>query len=254
MRKYLLATTALLMFATPAVAKDHSGYVGLEGGFLWPKDPSGGKILVDYSATQVPATPLAPLPPDVTINGAFGNLNSKGGYDIDLIGGYDFGMFRVEGELGYKHSKIEGNLDQSTIDAINAALNRPVVNPLVLPGLVTADFDLSNKVHVWSGMLNGLLDFGGNGGIGGYVGAGVGYASVHAFDNSRSGIAWQLLAAVYYPVSDNIDIGLKGRYFMTGNLNNSDTFNFTGNPRTVTVGGIPCCADRQCRCIHQLLL
>ena len=54
MRKYLLATTALLMFATPAVAKDHSGYVGLEGGFLWPKDPSGGKILVDYSATQVP--------------------------------------------------------------------------------------------------------------------------------------------------------------------------------------------------------
>ena len=32
MRKYLLATTALLMFATPAVAKDHSGYVGLEGG------------------------------------------------------------------------------------------------------------------------------------------------------------------------------------------------------------------------------
>ena len=36
------------------------------------------------------------------------------------------------------------------------------------------------------GMVNGLLDFGGNGGVGGYVGGGVGYASVKQFGDSDS--------------------------------------------------------------------
>ena len=26
------------------------------------------------------------------------------GYDVDFRGGYDFGMFRLEGELAYKHA------------------------------------------------------------------------------------------------------------------------------------------------------
>ena len=29
------------------------------------------------------------------------------GFDVDVIGGYDFGMFRVEGELGYKRACID---------------------------------------------------------------------------------------------------------------------------------------------------
>src|SRR5207244_3305921 len=102
----------------------------------------------------------------VTINNAFGDLKSKTGYDVDLLGGYDFGMLRLEGELGYKSTKITGNIDQATVDAINLALNRPLTNPGTLPGLTVSDFDLSNKAHVWSGMVNGLLDFGGQDGIG----------------------------------------------------------------------------------------
>ena len=37
----------------------------------------------------------------------------KTGYDVDVIGGYDFGMFRLEGELGYKHVKIK-SIDSTT--------------------------------------------------------------------------------------------------------------------------------------------
>ena len=37
MRKYLLAATAALVFATPAAARDGSPYVGIEGGILFPK-------------------------------------------------------------------------------------------------------------------------------------------------------------------------------------------------------------------------
>ena len=37
MRKYLLAAAAAAVFATPAMARDGSGYVGIEGGVLFPK-------------------------------------------------------------------------------------------------------------------------------------------------------------------------------------------------------------------------
>jgi hypothetical protein len=65
-------------------------------------------------------------------------------------------------------------------------------------------------------MLNGLLDFGGNGHLGGYAGGGVGYASVKQFGDSKGKLAWQLIAGVYAPVSPNIDIGLKYRFFHAG--------------------------------------
>jgi hypothetical protein len=36
-RKYLLAAAAAAAIATPAVARDHSGYIGLDAGALWSK-------------------------------------------------------------------------------------------------------------------------------------------------------------------------------------------------------------------------
>ena len=62
--------------------------------------------------------------------------------------------------------------------------------------------------------------------IGGGIGGGVGYAGVHEFNSSHSSFAWQLLAQAYYPVSDQIDIGLKYRYFHAGKNNGTDVFTF----------------------------
>ena len=45
-----------------------------------------------------------------------------------------------------------------------------------------------------------MLDFGGNDGVGGFVGAGAGYARVKEFSDSDSGFAWQVLAGVYTPL------------------------------------------------------
>src|ERR1700750_3136253 len=36
-RKYLLAAAAAAAIATPAAARDHSGYFGIDGGVLWSK-------------------------------------------------------------------------------------------------------------------------------------------------------------------------------------------------------------------------
>src|SRR6476469_1872112 len=82
-----LASTAM---ATPAVARDHSLYAGLEG---------GGMIVEDMHLGYTDPTQ------------AFGEayrINFGTGLDVDAIAGYDFGVVRLEGELGYKHASVDG--------------------------------------------------------------------------------------------------------------------------------------------------
>ena len=126
MRKYLLAATAVAaVVATPAMARDGSVYAGIEGGILFPKDQDGD-VFVDYTTTQtLGSTPVIVGPADTTYNNAFG-INYKRGIDADVILGYDFGMFRLEGELGYKRAGLKDfGVDNGFIAALNTALNRP---------------------------------------------------------------------------------------------------------------------------------
>ena len=90
MRKMMLAAVAATAIASPAAARDGSGYVGIEAGVLWPKDSTIRVREFD----------------EIVDNGDIAEINYKNmGWDVDLIAGYDFGMFRLEGELGYKRAK-----------------------------------------------------------------------------------------------------------------------------------------------------
>ena len=80
--------------------RDGSGYIGIEGGLTFPKDP---KIDASINYNDPTVTDISRT--DV------GKINLKTGYDVDLIGGYDFGMFRLEAELGYKHAKASNRFD-----------------------------------------------------------------------------------------------------------------------------------------------
>ncbi len=77
-----------------------------------------------------------------------------------------------------------------------------------------------------SAMANLLLDFGDEAGINGYLGAGLGLATVKinadfegdfptipetefGFSDDDSAVAWQLIAGLRLPVRDNMDVGLK---------------------------------------------
>jgi opacity protein-like surface antigen len=219
MKKYFLAAAAVAAIATPAAARDGSGYIGVEGGALFPKSQNVDAS-IDYTNPAVP---------DVT-GSRVGQIDLKTGYDLDLIGGYDFGMFRLEGELGYKHSKADNLIVRpDLLTAINTAAGTTLTNE---------DFDLGGNASVLSGMLNGLVDFGGNGGVGFYAGGGFGRAHVKEFGGSDSAWAWQLIAGASMPVSDNIDVGLKYRYFHTGNLNFDDSVAFS--PVGTTCGTVAC--------------
>ena len=102
MRRYLFATSALLIIATPAAAKDHSGYVGIDVGAVWPKSQDiNGSVLFNGPVVCNPTIPPTTcLPPADIANSNIGSIKYKTGIDVDFIGGYDFGMFRVEGEVG----------------------------------------------------------------------------------------------------------------------------------------------------------
>ena len=180
-----LASTAM---ATPAVARDHSFYAGLEG---------GGMIVEDMHLGYTDA--------NLNIDDAY-RVNFGTGYDIDAVAGYDFGFVRLEGELAYKHAGVDSvNIIDSRIGPISGMAE-------------------GGRVNVLSGMVNALLDFGPDDGLQGYIGGGVGLANIKlsaatgttgtpSFSASDSRVAMQAIAGVRYPVSQNIDIGLKYRFF-----------------------------------------
>ena len=208
MRRFLLAAAATIVVATPAVARDGSGYVGVDGGALFPhRQHIDGAI--DF--TNANSVDFA--------NSRVARVKFKTGYDVDLNAGYDFGLFRIEGELGYKRASMKDAVGTGPfLTALNGGSGQTF----------TSDDLFGRHVSALSGMVNGLVDFGGDSGFSGFGGAGFGRARVKEFGDSDSAWAWQVLAGVKTALSDNIDVGLKYRYFHTGHLNFDDSVAFTG--------------------------
>src|SRR5438270_12161805 len=85
--RLLLGGMAAFAIAAPAAARDATPYVGVEAGVFVPlksdidRQFNSGGNWVDFL-----------------------QVKHKLGWDADLIGGYDFGMFRLEGEIARKHA------------------------------------------------------------------------------------------------------------------------------------------------------
>ncbi|PKP96986.1 MAG: flagellar motor protein MotB, partial [Alphaproteobacteria bacterium HGW-Alphaproteobacteria-13] len=185
-----LASTAL---ASPALARDNSWYVGVGGGAMIVED-----IDLDIGT-----------PNGVVSNAA--TLDHRTGYDFEGVVGYDFGGFRAEVEVGYR----EADIKSGTFGAPGIPSNPNNT------GNFTGTAPLNGDSNVLSFMVNGLLDFGPDDGLQGFVGGGVGVARTSiepvfasAFlDDSDTGFAWQAVAGVRAPISSNWDVGLKYRFF-----------------------------------------
>ena len=80
---------------------------------------------------------------------------------------------------------------------------------------------LNGDSNALSFMVNGMLDFGDDDGLQGFVGGGAGVARVSVepvfagpfLDDSDTGFAWQAIAGVRAPLSKNWDVGIKYRFF-----------------------------------------
>ncbi|MGA9583544.1 MAG: OmpA family protein [Allosphingosinicella sp.] len=203
MRKLAIAMAlSSTLLATPAFARDGAMYVGGEFGAMIVEDMN-----IDVGATNNAIV-----------------VNHDYGYDGGIFVGYDFGAFRVEAEAAYKKAPLEDY--QTTI-------RLPLEGPLFAAGR-----DARGSSSALSFMLNGMLDFGDDDGISGFVGGGVGLARVKAnnyrnfanatpfLDGSDSGLAWQVFAGVRQAVSDTIDVTLKYRFF---NASSVDMVAFDGS-------------------------
>jgi outer membrane protein OmpA-like peptidoglycan-associated protein/opacity protein-like surface antigen len=186
-----LATTAL---STPALARDDSWYVGVEGGAMLVED-------IDFDIGTTPKAAQA---------------DHEAGWDVDASVGYDFGGFRVEAEVGYK---------QAGVDTWTSSLGTPAIQAgggVAMTSAGTFTY-AGGKSSALSFMVNAMLDFGDDDGLQGFVGGGAGMARVKEnialntrgpfLDDSDSVFAWQAFAGLRAPLSDNIDVSLKYRFF-----------------------------------------
>src|SRR5438270_7247417 len=149
MRKLIIAAALVsTVAATPAFAGDGAAYVGIDAGVI---KPNRLNLTFRNSATNIP-------------NGE--RLGHKHGYDVDGVIGYDFGLFRLEGELGYKHARLK---DAALAPgAIGAVLLSPVTATIVPAA--------TGRSNVVSGMINGLIDLGPSNGVNVSAGLGLGVA------------------------------------------------------------------------------
>lgn len=191
-----LATTAL---STPAFAKDDAWYVGVEGGAMIVED-------IDYDIGALPRA---------------GSVDHDYGWDVGGTIGYDFGGFRAEAEVSYRQAGVDAYRSTTTTPIRNAA-NQPV-------NAIAGTYDYAGgKTSALSFMVNGMLDFGSDDGVQGFVGGGVGVARVKAeyglntrsdfLDNSDTVFAWQAIAGIRQPISENVDVTLKYRFFNADNV------------------------------------
>jgi opacity protein-like surface antigen len=188
------------------MARDGSAYFGVEGGIFLPQDT---EVDVDVSVDGE----------EFEADDAF-SLDYKKGYDLDLVAGYDFGMFRAEVELGQKRAKTDQiEVRDDLLDAIEEELGEPITNE---------DLQIDAKARIRSLMGNLLIDLGNEEAMSFYVGGGFGRAWVKAEGESESSWAAQLIAGVRAPLSPNIHAGLKYRYFRTPKVSYSDAFDYDG--------------------------
>jgi outer membrane protein OmpA-like peptidoglycan-associated protein/opacity protein-like surface antigen len=173
------------------MARDGAWYVGVDG----------GAMLVEDLDLDIGAAPIEVV------------ANTDTGYDFGAVVGHDFGGFRLEAEVSYREA-----------DLTETAGTTPWLPRASNPANVFAagTYASAGDANALSFMLNGLLDFGDDDGLQGFVGGGVGVARVDVhnvvsaptwLDDSDTGFAWQALAGVRAPLSDSWDVGLKYRFF-----------------------------------------
>jgi outer membrane protein OmpA-like peptidoglycan-associated protein/opacity protein-like surface antigen len=216
MRKLaIVVALSSTVLATPALARNSAWYVGGDFGATIVED-----IGLDYG--------IGPVIPGAGGNSQIG-LNHDYGYDAALFVGYDLGMFRIEAEVAYKRARV---------DDIETSVRLPGAGPFGVPlgGAITPDISPAGggRTSALSFMINGMLDFGDDDGVSGFVGGGVGvarvdYNNIRAFsnqsavvDDSDTRFAWQVVAGLRQAISDNVDITVRYRFFNADNIRTVD--------------------------------
>jgi opacity protein-like surface antigen len=222
MRKLaIVVALSSTVLATPALARNNAWYVGGDFGGMIVED-------VDFDFDLGPTIPSAA--------GSQIAINHEYGYDAALFVGYDLGSFRVEAEVAYKRARVD---DIETSIRFPGAVGNPA-GAAITPDIFPAG---GGRTSALSFMINGMLDFGDDDGVSGFVGAGVGMARVDyhnitaysnrdpAIDDSDTRFAWQIVAGLRQAITDNVDITVRYRFFNADNIRTVDFRNLESDSR-----------------------
>ena len=191
-KKLLLLAGSAAVIAAPAHAREGQPYVGIDAGFVL-----GSDIDIDLEA---------PVEEERSAR-----IDRGDNLDIGVVAGYDFGPFRLEADLSRRAQSVQ------QLESITPAFRNSARVPF---GVNTLEYGHSRVLAL---MLNGLFEFGSDDGLTFFAGGGVGVADVNIeagsnaigtpIDDSSTGFAYQGLAGARVPVSDDLDFGVKYRYF-----------------------------------------
>lgn len=239
-RKMFVVATALSAASSPALAG--APYVGIEAGTAKTR-ASDVDETVTYSST-----PAAPGDPSTIFYDDVFSARYKRGTDLGVVAGYDFGWFRLEGELAHKRVGLRRIVNDDGTDLfleeLNIALNRPSAAPDPgapgLPALTLADFQHSSSLKVGSAMVNAIVDLKVIDRVNLFAGIGVGRAFTRGFGDHDSSSVGQRIFGARFGVTNSIDLGVKYRNFRTGVIKlDNDPTQFAGNPNQVILNGAP---------------
>jgi len=155
---------------------------------------------------------------DSTVPGETLKFESDMGYALGGAIGYDFGNFRIEGEIAYQ---------KNDLDRVKA------------PGVSA---DATGDTSSLAGLLNGYCDFNNTSPFTPYISGGVGVAKVEINDFNIPGsgmsnvnddntvFAYQVGAGVAYTINENLCFDVKYRYFGTSDQEFATTdFEYSSN-------------------------
>jgi opacity protein-like surface antigen len=201
---------AAALLTLPSVASAGMPYVGLDFGLS-----SGRANDLDESVTY--QTDSGTPPAGVDYDDVF-SAEYHHGVDVDVVAGYDFGLIRLEGELGHKRSGISDAIADDVTDQFLSEVN-DTLGRTGSATLTTGDFQPGGTLKVNTVTANLLFDVGLGRGITVSGGGGLGQSYARGFGGHDSAGTWQYLLGARYAVSKKVDLGLKYRYFNSGMLN-----------------------------------
>jgi opacity protein-like surface antigen len=245
MNKFVGLLAAVSGLSSAGIAHAGTPYAGVEGGVSYGR-VSDVDEHVSFVATQNPSTPVAPAPPAASEFDDVFAVRYDRGYDVGLIGGYDFGYFRLELELAQKKAGLgklkSDDITEEFLTSLNSALNRPSAAPDPAapgqPALAIDDFDLSGGMRIRSAMINGFGDLGITKRLFAYGGGGYGRTWTRALGDSDSAWGWQWMAGLRYALNPKVELGLRYRYFNSGIMTlQHDPQVISGNANRLTVSG-----------------
>lgn len=146
---------------------------------------------------------------------------SDPGVNVSGHAGYDFGLFRLEGEIGFQTAggdKFTLLDDTALVELVNLSSGD--------------ETKLRGTRSALSGMVNGLIDIPTKSPWEGFIGGGLGIAQINnnklrisdtsLIDDDKSAFAWQGMAGVRRALSPDIDFSVQYRYFQASNRNFPD--------------------------------